>query len=254
MIKFISKNIKPLLPSFIFEPLRRILTAILTPVFFSIDSGHFKSSIRASACDSSSKPICWFTYPAIDFLDRFNFKNLFILEFGSGQSTLWWQNKGAKIISFENNEGWFNKISQNISQNNSVNLIKNDTLDNQQLDLIKKTNQHDVLIIDGSYNRFDALSLAIPYLSEKAIVILDNSEGYYTGSGQDKYGYFPMLKLMKSENFNRVDFFGYAPGVILPHCTSIFFKNTSFIFHQENLPKISKHSLYYKDRELKNLI
>jgi hypothetical protein len=27
-----------------------------------------------------------------------------------------------------------------------------------------------------------------------------------------------------------VDFYGHAPGVILPHCTSVFFKGSAFVF------------------------
>ena len=62
------------------------------------------------------------------------------------------------------------------------------------------------------------------------------------------------LKLMKEKKFCRIDFFGYAPGVIIPHSTSIFFKENSFIFDQDNFPKISKRSMAYEDRKLKKLI
>jgi len=253
MIKFISKNIKPLVPKFIYENIRKIFTALLTPFFFSKDTGHFKSSIKALAVDRNSKPICWFSYPAIDYLEALDFKNISVLEFGSGQSTLWWQERCLKISSFENDEKWFKHIHKFIHKKNSLNLVQNNKLTDQQLNIIK-SERFDVLIIDGSYDRFEALNLSINYLSEKGIVIIDNSEGYYTGKGQDKYGYFPMLKLMKEKKFCRIDFFGYAPGVIIPHSTSIFFKENSFIFDQDNLPKISRRSFAYEDRKLKKLI
>ena len=94
-------------------------------------------------------------------------------------------------------------------------------MNNSQIDLIKNFN-FDILVIDGGFDRFNSLNLSLPYLSEIGIVIIDNSEGYYDGNGINEYGYFPMLKLMKSKNFKRIDFFGYAPGVIIPHTTSIF--------------------------------
>ena len=253
MIKYISKNIKPLIPKLIYENIRKVFTAVLTPIFFSKDTGHFKSSMKSLAVDNNSKPICWFSYPAIDYLETLDFKNIIVLEFGSGQSTLWWQQRCLKISSFENDKKWFDHIQKHININNSLNLIQNNKLSNQQLSIVK-SEKFDVLIIDGSYDRFEALNLSINYLSEKGIVIIDNSEGYYTGKGQDKYGYFPMLKLMKEKKFCRIDFFGYAPGVIIPHSTSIFFKNNSFIFDQDNFPKISRRSLEYEDRKLKKLI
>lgn len=253
MIKFVTKNIKPLIPNFIFNFFRKIFTAILTPLFFSIDTGHFKSSLKSLAVDKNSKPICWFTYPALDFLDTFDLKKLNILEFGSGQSTLWWQKNSSRVISFENDKSWFEHIKKNIKSNNLVSLIENNKLNNSQIDLIKNFN-FDILVIDGGFDRFDSLNLSLPYLSESGIVIIDNSEGYYDGNGINEYGYFPMLKLMKSKNFKRIDFFGYAPGVIIPHTTSIFFRNSSFIFNQNNYPKISSRSLYYNDRKTKNLI
>ena len=46
----------------------RIGTAILTPVHFSLATGHFRSSIASKALDARGKPLPWYTYPGIDFL------------------------------------------------------------------------------------------------------------------------------------------------------------------------------------------
>ena len=73
------------------------------------------------------------------------------------------------------------------------------------IDLIKNFN-FDILVIDGGFDRFDSLNISLPYLSEKGIVIIDNSEGYYEGNGKNEYGYFPMLKLMISKNFKSIFF------------------------------------------------
>jgi hypothetical protein len=34
-----------------------------------------------------------------------------------------------------------------------------------------------------------------------------------------------------------VDFYGYAPGIVQPHCTSIFFKTFCFLFGDTNPPQ-----------------
>ena len=35
--------------------------------------------------------------------------------------------------------------------------------------------------------------------------------------------------MMNDQGFQRIDFYGYAPGVIKKHCTSVFHKQNSFI-------------------------
>jgi hypothetical protein len=32
-----------------------------------------------------------------------------------------------------------------------------------------------------------------------------------------------------------VDFYGHAPGVILPHCTAVFFKGRAFVFGNDEV-------------------
>ena len=50
------------------------------------------------------------------------------------------------------------------------------------------------------------------------IIICDNAEGYGFYEG------------FKSRGMDRVDFYGYCPGVILEHSTSIYFMRSSFVF------------------------
>ncbi|MDC3030214.1 hypothetical protein OA178_00370 [Candidatus Pelagibacter sp.] len=106
---FIIK-LKKILPYTIFNFFRRILTAILTPVLFSFNSGHFLSSIQSKAVDKKNKPIPWYTYSCIDFLYTLNFKDKKILEFGSGQSSIWWSNLSNEVHSLEDKDHYLNKI------------------------------------------------------------------------------------------------------------------------------------------------
>ena len=55
-------------------------------------------------------------------------------------------------------------------------------------------------------------------VTDTGIIICDNAEGYGFYEG------------FRGRGFHRVDFFGNAPGVVLPHCTSIFFRPGSFVF------------------------
>ena len=80
-----------------------------------------------------------------------------------------------------------------------------------------KINRFDVIVIDGLY-RNAMIDIACDYLSDIGIIICDNAEGY---------GFYESFR---SRGMNRVDFYGLAPGIILPHCTSIYFTPTSFVF------------------------
>lgn len=81
----------------------------------------------------------------------------------------------------------------------------------------KEINKYDVIVIDGLY-RVEMIDIAIQYLKEDGIIICDNAEAYSFFEG------------FKEKGFSRVDFFGNAPGVVLPHSTSIYFGPDSFVF------------------------
>ncbi len=52
-------------------------------------------------------------------------------------------------------------------------------------------------------------------------MILDNSEGY---------GFYDEIK---ARNCRRIDFFGFAPGVSLRHCTSVVFVGDCFLLRPD---------------------
>jgi hypothetical protein len=66
--------------------------------------------------------------------------------------------------------------------------------------------------------RREVTKLAFTLLAPGGALVLDNAEGYE---------FYDELQL---HNCSRVDFFGYAPGVIRPHCTSIVWVGNCFLF------------------------
>ena len=80
----------------------------------------------------------------------------------------------------------------------------------------------DVIIIDGLF-RFQMIDIAMKAMADSGAIICDDADGYGFYEG------------FKDSGLNRVDFFGYSPGVILPHCSSIFFGNGSFLFEPQHL-------------------
>lgn len=79
------------------------------------------------------------------------------------------------------------------------------------------TVRFDIIVIDG-LRRQEMIDLAIPLLAEDGAIICDNSSGY---------GFFEGFR---GKGFQRVDFYGAVPGVVLSSCTSIFFRDRCFLF------------------------
>ena len=219
--------IKKVLPSPISDCIRNFVTAFLTPILFSRRTGHFKSSFLMKAVDRNGNPIPWYTYPCIDFLDKRDFKGRNVLEFGAGQSTLWWGKRAQMVVSFEGDKSWYDQLKRIVGKNIYLHKVSmrspNDCVSNV-LSVIenKGYTKFDIIIIDGLF-RYEMIEIAKNNLKCGGIIICDDSEGYGFYDG------------FKESGYQRIDFYGNAPGVVLPRCTSIFFKDYSFIF-DANVP------------------
>jgi hypothetical protein len=228
----VAEKARAILPRSWFHRLRGVATALLTPVSFSYQTGHLYSSLKAKAVDKSGAPLPWYTYPAIDFLSTKDFAGRSVLEFGAGQSTLWWAQRAARVLSFESDSEWYQALKRYLPE--SVCLIETD---NQVTELERVCNgdRFDVIVIDG-LNRFTCAHKALAFWKDGGAIIVDNSEGFW---GPD--GHYPIMDLFRHYEFSRIDFYGYAPGVILPACTSLFFKEKCFLLSGSENPKKIVH-------------
>jgi hypothetical protein len=218
--------LKRRLPDGIWRPIRAVTTGLITPVRFSLTTGHWKSSIATSARAADGGPIPWYTYPTIDFLAQRDFQNCHVLEFGGGQSTLWWSARARSVFTIEEDAGWLAMLQSQIGSNVSLHHVPvpASTRSLQPVRELLEANPiraFDIIVVDG-HLRQEATALAFEYLAPGGAIILDNAEGY---------GFYDEVS---KRDCRRVDFFGFAPGVSLRHCTSIVFIEDCFLFQ----PKI----------------
>ena len=211
------------LPPWAYNPIRSIGTALIGPFLAAHRSGYLLSSFRMAAVSKDGSPIPWYTYPSIDFLKYRNFKDKVVLEFGGGQSSLWWADRAKQVVTLEGDDEWYAKIRRSIPGNVDLHLV---TMESREANIsaVMRTldsagySRYDVIVIDGLY-RDEMIEVALGRMSEDGIIICDNAEGYGFYDG------------FKESGLWRVDFFGNAPGVVLPHSTSIYFNSAScFIF------------------------
>jgi hypothetical protein len=213
------RALRRLLPRFLFEPLRSIGTALWTPLTFSVASGHLRSSFCLRAVDKRGNALPWYTYPAIDFLSRKDFHAARILEWGAGQSTLWWAARAHEVVAIEGDPAWADNLRGRLPANATLHLADPDLKEIQK----KFCGPFDVIIVDG-LDRLECARLSLDYLAEGGAILLDNSDGTWSGDGS-----FPILELFRGRQFSRVDFYGYVPGVSAKQCTSLFFNKDCFL-------------------------
>lgn len=199
---------------------KRPAIAILAPLFQAFNSGHIRSSLTRRAVTKNGSPVPWYTQPAVRFLLTRDFSKSTVLEFGGGQSTIWWSHTAKKVITFEDDPEWLEKCRVDAGINSQWHLIerglKGEALENYIKSLIVteeggNAEKFDIVIVD-SMHRETLVKLAKDLVTESGLVIVDNSEGYN------------IHQLTKDWNNHRVDFIGPANGVFSAHVTSFFFE------------------------------
>lgn len=203
------------------DRMRAAGTLVLTPIRFSVVTGHARSSTRRRAMDRSGAPLPWFTYPTIDLLANTNLSSRSVLEFGAGQSTRWWSTRGVDLVAIESNPDWFQELTiQGI--HGDIRLL-DDGLTQFPDDLQKR--RFDIIVIDGLH-RQTAARLALWLLADDGFVIQDDSMGEWS----DSAGHYDIVELFAEAGFARIDLYGFAPGVWRRRCTSIYFRDSCFLW------------------------
>ena len=209
------------LPSRFWHPLRAVATAVLTPIRFSRATGHWRSAMSTRALSPNGHALPWYTYPAIDFLSQRDLRGKRVLEFGGGQSTLWWAQRASEVLTIEEDEAWYRQLLTQVPGNVDLRHVAADTR-TRDISAVKaildahKAAPFDVIVVDGHLRR-EATALAFSHLAPTGALILDNAEGY---------GFHEEVSTRPCQ---RVDFFGFAPGVSRRHCTSLVFVGNCFL-------------------------
>jgi hypothetical protein len=210
---------QPVVPARLFWRVHGLVAAVITPVRFTYLSGHFRSSIVHRPIDKGGNPSPWMTYPIINFLEGKDFAEKRVLEWGAGQSTLWWSERAKQVVSYEADPSWFEVVRSRAPANVTLRLV-NENVDAPPVEL--RGERFDVIVVDG-LDRLGCARASIDLLAEDGALILDDAEQPWSEPG------YPILDLMRQHGFQRIDFFGHAPAVIRRHCTSVFFKERCFL-------------------------
>jgi hypothetical protein len=198
----------------------RFVRALIAPLFYAWSTGNLRSNLAGRAVNRAGRPVPWLTYPAIAFLETKDYSQRRILEWGSGQSTLWWAQRALSISSFEESEEWVSRLRPQLPPNATLTAVTSWDLHDFNHDLLG-SELFDVIVIDGC-QRSMALVHSIDRLAPGGAIIVDNTNSPIPD-------YAVLLARLLSEGFNRIDFQGFGPISVREWSTSLFYRNECFL-------------------------
>ena len=205
---------------------------------FLRSDGWFRSVKEHQAVDESGKPIPWLTYSMVDFLyDRLD-KSMTIFEYGAGNSSLFFAEHTKRVTSVEHNPEWYEILSKNNQfsiPNLEVHFVKapkeydnlgyhkmafSDNINEYVTRISKGNTKYDIVVVDGLF-RNTCMKEVYPYLSDRGVVILDNTSENYKNSLAEG------ILHLQTKGFRRIDFTGLAPIYSSKSSTSIFYRDNN---------------------------
>ena len=182
----------------------------LAQIYGQLNSMEHKASI-----DGNGRPIPWYTYPTIEYLNNLDFLEKRVFEWGSGNSSLWWATRCREIVAVESDRGWYDKV-------NSIKSHIGGSFHDYRLceDLELYVNHHDIVnshivIIDGTH-RIPCAGFFLSKLAEPnnfEILIYDNA---------DWQPEVLAILNQKLRDWVQVDFHGFGPINDFTTTTTVF--------------------------------
>jgi len=183
------------------------------------NSGWLKSSATLRPVDAQNQPIPWISYSAIHFLAERVSADMNILEYGSGNSTLWWSNRVLKVTSVEHDPIWHEKVSKGLPQNVNYIFRPLDDTDSYECSAQHTNELYDIIVVDGR-RRVECIKQSISCLTPNGVIILDNS---------DRPRYSEGIELLIKSGFRKIEFKGLIAIGIHPVETTIFYKDENVL-------------------------
>lgn len=160
------------------------------------------------------KPIPWFNYGFINFLEPRLRPEMLVFEYGCGYSTLWWQDRVSKVYSIDHDSDWVDEIKKRAKPSVSLKHVTLDYGGNYCQAVSNINYLFDIIVIDGR-DRVNCAKNAICRLKDTGVLVFDNSQREKYRNGIDS---------IKALGFKEIQFSGIAPMTYVESFTSIIYK------------------------------
>ena len=187
------------------------------------DHAYFASIQNGELRDRKRNYLPWFTYPAIEALENWDFSDKRVFEYGSGFSTFFWASRAKEVVSVEHDRTWYEMIAKLAPDN--VRLIHapiESDESNPSAELRERFEAYagtidgrfQIVVVDGyarSRVRYLCAQKALQHLDSNGMIILDNSDWLPASA-----------LLLRRAGLIEVDFSGPVPGNNYCQTTSFF--------------------------------
>lgn len=180
--------------------------------------GHHASALRQESIDADGRPIPWYTYPALAWLEQLDLSGADVFEYGSGNSTRWWAGRARSVSSVEDDEAWFARIAPTLRDEVTYRYVA----DPHEY-VAACAGSYDVVVVDGSH-RFDCAGRAVESVRPGGVVILDNADWLPNTAAR-----------LRAAGLTQVDFIGAGPINDYAWTTSAFLAGPSLLPHRDDV-------------------
>lgn len=181
------------------------------------ETGWMESAIRGYPVDKDGTPLPWISIPTIEILKEKKLNNLFIFEYGSGNSTIWFSKRVKRIVSIEHDKKWYEYQKKQPKLLNTEVFYQELNYNDSYADRIKEYSEIDIALIDGR-DRVNCAINSKDFLSSRGVIILDDSQ---------RENYKEAIIFLKKSGFKELKLVGMNIGRPIKKTTSIFYKTNN---------------------------
>jgi len=188
-----------------------------------IARGHSRTAHERIPVSSNGSAVPWYTYPFHDYLLDLDCSTWKVIEFGSGQSTLFWASRAASVLAYEHSDEWKQKLLPQCPENVEIRLFEGEQTLGQlaQLEFVP-----DLVVVDG-WKRGACAIRSIEAFGLEPLYVLENSD------------WFPQAAAaMRAAGLVEVRFKGFGPINGYAWVTSLMISQSSL----KRLASVSKKS------------
>ncbi len=175
------------------------------------DLGWHESVRRHAPVDAQGRPRPWLTIPANAWLASAVRPSDTVWEFGAGNSTMWFAERVASVVSVESDRGWHDRLRGSVPANVDLRYVPADPADAYAA-AIDIEGTFDVVVVDGVARPL-CVEHAVDHVADDGFLVLDDA---------DRAEYATAHTLLDGAGFGRIDFMGLRLGVGHVSTTSVF--------------------------------
>ncbi len=185
---------------------------------YFVEIGWFNSFRAHLPLDENNQPLPWLTYSFIEFIKKYLRPDMSLLEFGSGNSSLFYSKYIREVVAVEHNKEWYDSMSAQAPHNCTIIYKELEYGQDYSKTATSLDKIFDVIVVDGR-DRANCIIHSEQYVAENGILVLDDAE---------RPEYSDARNFLQERGYNCIEFWGIAPHYFHSKCTAVYFKGNMF--------------------------